>query len=849
MGDSGTLLRTDDGAYWNLADPVTSSTIGYRGLTFDGTDDGWIVGQGGTVRSTADGGAGWTSQAGSIDESITGISVVGTRTVWATRGPNVIHTDDAGCAWSVQATATAPLFGVDMVDANDGWAVGADMTILHTDDGATWTTQPSGIATGTLYAVTATSDTTAWACGTNDTSGTIIRTTDGGATWESQFTGVRGSLYDIDFVDAGNGWATGYDDDLEMQVILHTSDGGDHWYWQHPGMPTASPAKSVDFINASEGWYVGKGGLAAYTTDGGDHWIAASVGLGTDLEDIELAADGTGWIVGGNGALLHTSDGGGSWEQRISPSDNSLVRVGFSGGRVWLGGDFGTVLSSFDPDAAITPPGSPSSFVATGGEARVNLSWANPPDEDFDGVRIMRSETDFASLPTDGGDQTTVYEGAGTTHADTGLTNGVTFYYTIFARDEYDLWSGPATATATTVNLPPGPVTGFSATAGDLRAILGWANPANPDYSATRILRSTVGYATTPTETIDQDIAYEGAGAGTVDTPLAPGETYYYTAFVQDTGGLWSVRATAQAALPEPPPGPVTGFTAVATDSRVALAWTNPVDSDYAATRILRSTFGYATTATPSGSQLQVYDGTATSTVDAACTNGLLYYYTAFARDAGGNWSAEAMASARPIGVTSLVLSSDVTVTLYGGVASLAGDLRDTFAAVPGRSNVTAWQSTNGGVSWTQVGTASFDLGSLTYRVAVAPRVNSVYQMRFGGDAGNYACTSNDVSVAAHAYVGRPVAPTSVRLRAYFYITGLLLPKHSGTTQLRLYRYVSGGWRYYSTRYATNIVGTSSTKYSLRTRLLARGRFYVKAHHSDADHADTWSAARYIRVP
>ncbi len=846
VGDWGMVLRTEDASNWARIDPGGPRAVGYRGLTFDGTDNGWIVGQGGTVLDTTDTGTTWTPRGGSIDDSVTGISVATTQAVWATRGPNIMHTADGGIAWSVQETATVRLNDIEMVNTNDGWSVGESGTILHTGDGATWTDQTSAAATDTLCAVSATSDTTAWACGVG---GTVIRTTDGGATWDRQFSTARGTLNDIEFVDGLNGWAVGYDERVLMALIIRTSDGGEHWYWQHPGdLADRYTIHSIDFIDADRGWWVGEGGRAAYTTDGGDHWISAPVGLGDTLVDIQLAGDGSGWIVGEGGTLLHTEGFDAGWGVRTSPSDNELGRVGALGNRVWLCGDFGTILSSFDPGAAVTPPQSPTDFVATGGETQVQLSWTNPPDEDFAAVRILRSETGFASLPTDGGDQTNVYEGAGAAHSDTGLTNGVTYYYTIFARDEYDLWSGPATATATTVNLPPGPVTGLFATAGDNWVLLGWTNPANADYATTRILRSTVGYATTPTDTVGQTIAYEGAGTGAVDTPLTPGETYYYSAFAQDTGGLWSVRATTQVALPEPPPGPVTGFTAVASDSRVSLGWTNPGDADYASTRILRSTSGYATTATPSGSQLQIYDGSATSTVDAACANGVLYYYTAYARDAAGNWSSRATASAQPIGVTTLALSSSATVTAYGSAAALAGDLRDTYAVVPGRSNVGVWQTTNGGASWTQVGTAVYDTGLASYRLSVAPKVNTVYQMRFGGDSGNQACTSNDVTIAVRAYVGKPVAPSPVRLRAYFTVTGLLLPKHGGTTPLKFYRYVSGRWRYYSTRYATNTSSGTATKYSLRTRLLARGRFYVKAFHSDADHAATLSTARYITV-
>ncbi len=96
------------------------------------------------------------------------------------------------------------------------------------------------------------------------------------------------------------------------------------------------------------------------------------------------------------------------------------------------------------------------------------------------------------------------------------------------------------------------------------------------------------------------------------------------------------------------PPGPVTAFSATPGNARVTLGWTNPADSDFKSTRILRSTMGFATSPTPGTGQTQIYDGTGTSYLDSGRTNGTRYYYTAFTRDAKDNWGTAVTASAVP---------------------------------------------------------------------------------------------------------------------------------------------------------------------------------------------------------
>ena len=97
------------------------------------------------------------------------------------------------------------------------------------------------------------------------------------------------------------------------------------------------------------------------------------------------------------------------------------------------------------------------------------------------------------------------------------------------------------------------------------------------------------------------------------------------------------------------PPGPVTAFTATAGDAKVTLSWTNPSDSDYKSTRILRSTIGFASSPASVSGQTQIYDSTGTSYLDTGRTNGTRYYYTAFTRDQTDNWGTPVTATAVPV--------------------------------------------------------------------------------------------------------------------------------------------------------------------------------------------------------
>ncbi len=100
-----------------------------------------------------------------------------------------------------------------------------------------------------------------------------------------------------------------------------------------------------------------------------------------------------------------------------------------------------------------------SNFTAVAGDGKIDLSWQNPADENFNGVILLRDESFFPSNINEG---KLIYQGFGNSFEDIGLVNGTTYYYTIFTLGKNKSYSSGAMASATPYKQgappPPPPV-------------------------------------------------------------------------------------------------------------------------------------------------------------------------------------------------------------------------------------------------------------------------------------------------------------------------------------------------------------------------------------------------------
>ena len=253
VGNIGTILKTTNGgAVWNLLTPPPATH--FTSVQFMDAMNGYVVGTGGAIYFTQDSGGSW------IDKSIANITTDHHNLYFLSQpkgwvvGHYIHYTINGGNSWDLQLDYDPPRewYGVAFGNTDNGVVVGDKSGFgeiyYTTNGGLNWlqSNYPAGISR--LNTVCFAKTNTAYAVGRN---GTLLKSTDSGQNWVQINNSMSGTLWGVSFADEQNGWIVG-------DKIWRTYNGGQTWIEEED--PSNTIYRTY-FLNSETGFVVGSSGL------------------------------------------------------------------------------------------------------------------------------------------------------------------------------------------------------------------------------------------------------------------------------------------------------------------------------------------------------------------------------------------------------------------------------------------------------------------------------------------------------------------------------------------------------------------------------------------------------------
>ncbi|MCK5765532.1 MAG: T9SS type A sorting domain-containing protein [Bacteroidales bacterium] len=430
------IVGTTNGGDWEQIPFPAYASVSLQGVYFVSPDSGWVVGNGGVIYATSDGGQSWQQQSSGTSRKLYRVHFVNSLTGWITGGWQdgssflVLKTTDGGNSWQNLSFGSTCYSSLDIyfTDEQNGWICGHDNQLdphIHhtTDGGTTWTSQSIPIGSGIPHAIEFADENIGWSTTSSlyvTPYGAILHTTDGGTTWEIQtHTGLHynycldvkdaqhvalaavqilSPLSEKIFITSDGGLSWDYKippvksythgiqyvgDDIwfaaDYSQLLHSQDNGDTWDWDFK----SSMWKSVEWSDADNGWviagtYAGNDGYCFRTTDGGDSWFRDVDAPGG--AQVQFINPNTGWMLGEgtSPSIWRTTDGGNSWDQSYIGGGEWIGDIFFvNENKGWAYGSNGTLKVTQDGGISWTSQAiGTSNYVAVVFFVDENVGWA-----------------------------------------------------------------------------------------------------------------------------------------------------------------------------------------------------------------------------------------------------------------------------------------------------------------------------------------------------------------------------------------------------------------------------------------------------------------------------------------
>ncbi len=278
--------------------------------------------------------------------TIKAVEIIDADNIWAVGDcGTVIHTEDGGDSWELHFLGTySNLRDIGFIN-NVGFILGENGVLMRTIDvGLNWESLNDSI--GKTFTCIEKNSNTFWIAGFEFT-GFIKKTMDSGNSWMNKSLQYTTISLEVQFVNDSVGWILG-------NQMYTTTNGGDYWQFRYHSPP--NKYKKLFFLDEKNGWFNVLETLY-HTYDGGTTWETQFNLEYHSIFDMCFIDSLTGWHVGNQNYMqvFETTDGGVNWYEDFSSGTGRLYTIEkFNDSIIWSAGSFGQMHMSVDTAGWIT---------------------------------------------------------------------------------------------------------------------------------------------------------------------------------------------------------------------------------------------------------------------------------------------------------------------------------------------------------------------------------------------------------------------------------------------------------------------------------------------------------------
>ena len=324
QSDTTLNFWVNDYGNWIKLDIICTQTL--LDIVFVDDQNGWAVGDSGTILHTDDGGDTWRRQVFPFeqlpdyedDADLFAVEFIDTLTGFISSWNSIFKTINGGETWNIKYSKnlnSGRFHDIEFLNGEIGfavggfWAEGTSILLKTVDGGETWD-DITPVPSPTLTCISIVDQRKIWICGIGST---LFFSADSGTNWTRKELGSSLSAYfsSIQFISDEIGWLGGDHNSPYSNRLLRTTDGGDTWIQTYRDAWSLHlyGVNTICFADSLNGW-IGTFLLGSYaiaqTIDGGQTWefLPDAIVRRNDLEyvhhilKIYFINKNLGWAVG-----------------------------------------------------------------------------------------------------------------------------------------------------------------------------------------------------------------------------------------------------------------------------------------------------------------------------------------------------------------------------------------------------------------------------------------------------------------------------------------------------------------------------------------------------------------------